>query len=142
MKGWKMAYRLLDHTADLGVEVWARDPGALFAEAGLALFSLITDPRALRKRDARPLAVTGVDWTDLLVNWLRELLHLWNGDQLLVCGITVNRTAPTEIRAEAAVDRFDPKRHSIESEIKAVTYHQARVQSAAGKWSARFIVDI
>ena len=145
MKGWKkgMAYRVFDHTADLGIEVTARDPGTLFAEAGLALFSLITDPRALKKRDTRSLTVSGADWTDLLVNWLRELLHLWNGEQRLVCGLTVDQATPTAIRAEAAVDRFDPKRHFIESEIKAVTYHQARVEAAAaGRWSARFIVDI
>ena len=137
-----MAYRLLDHTADLGVEVTAADPGTLFAEAGLALFSLITTPDALEKRETRTIAATGEDFTDLLVNWLRELLHLWNGDQLLVCGLVVDRVQPTAIRGKAAVDRFDPHRHPMENEIKAVTYHQARVETAGGKWSARFIVDI
>ncbi len=132
----------MDHTADFGIEVWAGNAGALFAGAAEALFDLIVPRGELRPEATRSLAVVGADWPDLLVNWLRELLYLWNGKQLLVCGAVVDSICPESIDALIAVDRYDPRRHHIENEVKAVTYHLARVEEVSGRWTAQFIVDV
>ncbi|MBI9084903.1 MAG: archease [Desulfobacterales bacterium] len=132
----------MDHTADFGIEVWAGDAGELFSGAAEALFDLIVDRGELRSETTRSLVIVGADWTDLLVNWLRELLYLWNGEQLLVCRTVVDPICPKGLRATVVVDRFDPGRHHIENKVKAVTYHLARVEVASGKWTARFIVDV
>lgn len=137
-----MPYRLMDHTADVGIEVWAGNANELFAGAAEALFDLIVDRGGLSGQTTRSLTIEGTDWTDLLVNWLRELLTLWNGEQLLVCRTMIGPIDPRGLSATIVVDRFDPGRHHIENEVKAVTYHQARVEATAGKWAARFIVDV
>ena len=37
---------------------------------------------------------------------------------------------------------LDPARHPIDTEIKAVTYHQIAVEQVGGRWQARVIFDI
>ena len=137
-----MTYRVFDHTADFGIEVTADTAHELFEEAARALFDLVARGPCHGNGLARVVTVTGADHADLLVNWLRELLGLWNSEQLLVCAATVDHVDSRKIRATVTVDRFDPDRHGIENEIKAVTYHQARVAEGPGGWLARFVVDV
>ena len=87
----KQGYRFMDHTADFRLEIFGLDAGDLFVQAAGALTDLIVDPKPLQGRHQRTLTVSGDDWADLMVNWLRELLYLWNGEQLLVRDVT----APT-----------------------------------------------
>ena len=86
-----MGYRILDHTADLGVEVRAATREELYAGAVAALFDWITDLSSVRPETGREMAVEGKDPADLLVNFLREALYLWNGEGWLVRTCTVRR---------------------------------------------------
>jgi SHS2 domain-containing protein len=38
--------------------------------------------------------------------------------------------------------RYDPQRHPIDTEIKAVTYHQLRIEQREARWEARVIFDL
>jgi SHS2 domain-containing protein len=135
-------YRLIDHTADLGLHVFGADPPELFATAARALFDLMVPHASLRAAQCVKLEVAGVDWADLMVNWLRELLYLWSGEGFLVHSTAIDDIAATRITATAAVDVFDPARHAIVNEIKAVTYHQISVKQELTSWEAKIILDV
>lgn len=135
-------YRFIDHTADFGLEIMGVDEADLFIQAARALTELITDPRALQVRNQHTLAVEGEDWADLMVNWLRELLYLWNGRQELVCDVEMRNLEQTRLLARVFTDAYDSEIHSIRNEIKAVTYHQIEVAPCRAGWRARVIFDI
>ena len=135
-------YRLIDHTADFGLEIWGDDETALFEEAAKALFDLISDPAAFKADHSRSVEVKGDDWPDLMVNWLRELLYMFNGEEQIVGNVAVTAINETRLQATVASDDFDPQRHDIKTEIKAVTYHQIDVGPCEGGWRARVIFDI
>jgi SHS2 domain-containing protein len=138
-----MAYRIFDHTADLGVEVTAATQEEVYAGAAIALFDLFTDLAAVRPDLSREVSVEGEDAPDLLVNFLRELLDAYNHDGFLVKECVVTGVDSRTLRASLKGERFDPARHRIEKEIKAVTYHQASVeQTTEGVWVARVVFDI
>lgn len=141
MKG-ALRYRIIDHTADIGLHVSGADPSELFRTCALAMFAVITDAQSLRAANTLELVVEGADWPDLLVNWLREVLFLWSGRELLVQGVDVIEINSARLRATVAVDPFDPKRHVIETEIKAVTYHQVEVNRLLTGWEAKIILDV
>ena len=88
------------------------------------------------------MKVTGSDWPDLMVNWLRELLYLWSGKELLVGSTKIDSISEKEIMATICAERFDPDRHTIKTEIKAVTYHQIRVDCRRTGWQSRIIFDV
>lgn len=135
-------YRFFDHTADFGLEIFGSDETTLFEEAAKALFDLITDPDALQQGVERKVEVTGEDWADLMVNWLRELLYMWNGEGQLVSRVALVSLEETRLRATVTSEDYDADRHEIRNEIKAVTYHQIAVGPYEDGWRARVVFDI
>lgn len=135
-------YHLIDHTADFGIRVFGKTRAALYENAGLAMFDLLADPVRVSGNSRETLRVTGMDPIDLLINWLRELLYLWNGRAKLVKQIQVTEIDDTGLAADLRLDTYDPATHVLRNEIKAVTYHQLTVErSSANEWVATVIFD-
>jgi SHS2 domain-containing protein len=88
------------------------------------------------------MTVSGVDWADLMINWLREILYLWNGKERLVKSVKILSLSEKNISAIIYFDAYKPDRHLIKTEIKAVTYHQIQVKRSASGWKAQIIFDI
>jgi SHS2 domain-containing protein len=137
-----MKYRLIDHTADFGIHVSGTDSKDLFANAAQALFDVITDIDSLTGQNSCHMEVSGEDWADLMVNWLREMLYLWNGREMLVKSVQILSLTENKIFARIYFDVYMPDRHIIKTEIKAVTYHQIQVKSSPSGWKAQIIFDI
>ena len=137
-----MTYRVFDHTADLGVEVSAATLEELYAAAAFALFDLLTDLSRVRAGIARETVVTGEDPADLLVNFLREILYMWNGEGFLIKTCLVREAAPQRVKVLLRGETFDSGRHRMKAEIKAVTYHQASVCETEEGFVARVVFDV
>jgi len=137
-----MGYRIFDHTADLGIEVRGETLKEVYAGAALAIFDLVTDTAAIRAEEARQVAVEGEDEADILVNFLREVLYLWNGEAFLGKECDIREVAPRRLTAVLRGEPYDPARHRIKTEIKAVTYHQASVGRTAEGWQGRVVFDV
>jgi SHS2 domain-containing protein len=138
----KPGYRFIDHTADFRLEIFGVDEKDLFVQAAMALTDLITDPKTLHNRRRQTIKVSGDDWSDLMVGWLRELLYLWSGEEQLVSRVSLQSLEPTHLKAVVTTDAFDADRHPIRNEIKAVTYHQIEVRPWQDGWRARVVFDI
>ncbi len=137
-----MNYRILDHTADLALEIKGKNMADLFSNAGMALYDQITDPVTLKEKEHHDLLISGQDREDLMVNWLRELLYLWTGKQKLVKAIKIKKITATSVAARVFIDTFSLDRHEILAEIKAVTYHNISVKKHFGYWSATIVFDL
>jgi SHS2 domain-containing protein len=136
-------YRLIDHTADFGLELWAPDALQLFSHAADVLFKIILDSDAvLTPKYDRTLHVQGDDWADLMVNWLRELLYLWHGHGQVVLAVKLEALTANHLKAAIVSDDFRPSEHAVLHEIKAVTYHQVEVGPCSKGWCARVIFDV
>ena len=137
-----MSYRLTDHTADLGLLISGVDLRDLFANAAYALFDQLCESSPKESSVERLMEIGGEDLPDLLINWLRELLYFWNGEQLLLQKVFVKAVTERHLRATIVLFPHDPLRHRILAEIKAVTYHQVRVDKVPNGWEARVILDV
>ena len=135
-------YRLIDHTADLGIEVSGGTIEELYAGAALAFFDLLTDTGAIRATQVRTFTVEGEDRADLLVNFLRELLSAWNSTGFLGRECTIREVTSRRLTAHLRGEPGDPVRHRIKTEIKAVTYHQPSVIQTAKGWVGRVVFDV
>ena len=51
-------------------------------------------------------------------------------------------TASLALSAEVMGEVYDPARHELYREFKAVTYHDLRVEKTGGIWRARVIFDV
>ena len=132
----------MDHTADLGINVFGTDAETLFRHAALALRDQIVEPADLKARHECRVVVAGDGWPDLMVNWLREILYLWAGKACLLHSVHIESITENHLISRCRVDPFSLKRHRLKSEIKAVTYHQIQVHDTGHGWEARVIFDI
>ncbi len=137
-----MTYRRMDPTADCGIQVFGEDLTALFENAGLALFDLIADISRINSGFEYPIQVSGSDWPDLMVNWLRELLYVWTGKELLVKEIEVTEILEYRLSATLRVEAFNAGKHRLNQEIKAVTYHRIQVTDTPTGWEAIVVFDV
>ena len=137
-----MKYKLIDHTADFGIHVFGSDLQELFSNAAFAMFDIITDIGALKDADEEKIHVTGDDWPDLMVNWLREMLFLWTGKGLFVKKADILSISEYQLIAAITAEPYDPDCHSVNDEIKAVTYHQIQVNSTDKGWESKIIFDV
>jgi SHS2 domain-containing protein len=135
-------FRLLDHTADLGILVYGKDLGELFTNAGEAFFTIITDLQKVRESTERAIQIESSNLEDLMVNWLGELLYLHDVDGLLFKSFSIDELRDGTMKARARGEVFQEGRHVIKTEIKAVTYHQIQVKEERGRWRARIIFDL
>lgn len=135
-------YEVFEHTADLGIRVRAATLDALLADAGRGLFAVIAgDLTQIETREERPFALPGTDPTWLLHDWTSELLAVFAIERLLFREFTV-MVDDTGLRATARGETYDPSRHVLAHEIKAVTQHLLDVRQSPAGWEAEFIVDI
>jgi len=139
MQSW---LRPFEHTADVGFVVTAANLAELFARAAWGLFDLLTDLETVRPRERSALSVTAEDRGALMVRWLSELNFLHQTEHRLLCRFEVDQASETRLTAQAWGERIDPARHTVRTEIKAVTFHGLSVEQADGVWTARILFDV
>jgi SHS2 domain-containing protein len=137
-----MKYRLTDHTADIGIHVFGNDLKDLFENAAMSLYDMMTEVERVTGVDTQEIQVTGEDFPDLMVNWLREMLFFWTGKEQLVKAVKIIYLSDHELTASVKTEAYTPERHVIRHEIKAVTYHQIQVYENNKGWEAEIIFDV
>lgn len=132
----------IDHTGDIGITITAPSLSELFERAAWGMFSVLTDMETVRPRQAHALTLQADDREKLLVQWLSELnfLHVTQHD--LFSKFTIHELADDRLAATAWGEAIDPERHSVHTEIKAITYHQLEVQETDDGWRVQIIFDM
>jgi SHS2 domain-containing protein len=134
-----MAYRWMDHTSEVQLEVEAESPAGLATEAGraLGLLMLRGEPAAV-SGPVRRLEVSAVDRDALLVNWLNEILFVAETEQWVPVEFEVEESSPTHLRIAArGVQVKEPP-----SSVKAATFHGLRAEEHDGRFRAEVIFDV
>lgn len=134
--------REIDHTGDIGIVVTAPDRGQLYERAAWGLFSVLTEPSTVEPREAHAIAVEGTDPVDLMVKWLSELNFLHVTQHVLFSKFTIDELTDTRLAATAWGEPTDPDRHTVYTEIKAVTYHQLEIEATDDGWRVQIIFDM
>jgi SHS2 domain-containing protein len=137
-------HKFFDHTADIGVEVRGRTAKVLFVNAAEALFDVMIERKTGEKsvRQLKKITVEGADVADLLINFLREILYLFNGEKFIAVSCEIIQFSNKELQARLTGESFNNKKHLIKTEIKAVTYSGAKVERVKFGWKARVIFDV
>ena len=134
--------QFLDHTADAGILVQAPDLKELFARAAWGMFSLVTDVDTVRPVERSRFRIEASDLAALMVNWLSELNYRHVTEHRLFGKFSIIEIGEEWLLAEVAGERLDPTRHKIFTEIKAVTFHDLRVERDDRGWKTQIIFDL
>ena len=135
-------YRLTTRQSELAVKVVGHSQADLFANSAFALFDVMTDIEKIEIKERLPLEVEGADRDDLMVNWMRELLYLYQGSGYLLREFQVREVKDTLVKADVCGEKIDPDRHEIKKEVAAVAYHQSRMEKTGNQWTAQLIFEV
>ena len=135
-------YRIFSRSSDLAVKVFGKSQADLFANSAFALFDVLTEVDKVEVNDHLTLEVEGADRDDLMVNWMRELLYLYQRSGYLLKEFVVREVKDNYIRGEVSGEKFDPDRHEIQREIRAVVSHQSRMEKTGDQWTAQVVLEL
>lgn len=139
-------YEYLEHTADIKFLAYGDTLEEVFENAALAMFNVIIDTGKVSGEMAREVLLASPDLESLLVDWLSELLYLFEVDEIVFWKFRVEEIREEEekysIKALASGEKYYPESHPFETEIKAVTYNQLKLEKTDKGWKAQVVVDI
>jgi SHS2 domain-containing protein len=135
-------FEVLEHPADIGFRAFGGTLPELFARSALAMLSIAADPAAALPTEEYPLAVESGDRESLLVDWLSEVLYWFDGKRIAFRDFRVTQFRETAIEAVGLGEPRDPLRHPARLIVKAVTYHQLKIERRGGLWVAEVYLDI
>ncbi len=136
------SFRLLEHTADMGIEARAGSCHEVLEEMARGLTMLVFgDSPAVAKVKAE-ISVRAADPVELLVSWLNEVVYWSEKDNLVPTAFRVESIGDNELQATISGEPFDSERHAVERQVKSVTYHQACLEETPDGWYARVYVDL
>ena len=137
-----VSFELLDHPADIGFRARGATATELFGNCARALVSIILDPADIRPRQSLEVTAEGGDRESLLVNWLNEVLYFVDGRRMALGNFEIARMDDTRVECTACGEPRDRDRHPSRLSVKAVTYHQLKIEHTADGWVADVFVDI
>ena len=136
----------IDHTGDIGIQVTASSLPQLFERAAVGTFHILTNLPSVQTSQETQISVEGRDREALMVRWLSELNYHHTVDHHLFCDFTVEAIDETTdgftLTATARGEPIDPERHTVYTEIKAVTFHGMEIREAGDGWAVQVIFDM
>jgi SHS2 domain-containing protein len=142
LRGMKKSFEIIDHTADVGIIAYGADVKELFSNAALALFSLIAEAAGVEEELHLNLKVRREDRDSLLVEWLNELIYLFDVKHILFSRFEITSLTHNELKATCYGEEFDPMKHKIKTGVKAATYHMLKLDKNGDSYKAQIILDI
>jgi SHS2 domain-containing protein len=136
------AWETFEHEADVGLVVRGRDGPDLFANAGIALFSLVCELDRVVPRERHELAGRAGAADTLLVAWLNDLVYLFEAEGVVCSRFEFAEWSETAYRAHALGEPADPERHDPRDLVKAATYHGLALARTQEGFEARVILDV
>ena len=134
-------FKIIEHTADIGIEAYGSTIEEAFENAGKGMFFIMTNGGKIESKVVKQIELSfDMDEEQLLVDWLSELLYIHDVDHLVFgeFDVKINK----KLIAKAYGEEYNIKKHGYGMEIKAVTYHMLEVKRNKKGYVIRVLFDI
>ncbi len=131
----------IDMSGDVGLRVRGKSLERLFENAATGMFSLITDTFQIKETEQKEIAFKADNYEDTLVQWLNELVFLFDTYGFTGKVFRVGFQNNT-FKAKVSGGIFDPEINERKLLIKAATYHNLSLKEVESQWEATVIFDI
>ena len=138
----KKKYKFINHTADVGIKVWGESLKSLFENAAYSMFDILTELDKVKVKESLGVEIEGKRTDELLADWLRNLLYKFNGEGYLLREFNIEEISKKGLKAKVRGEKLNLSRHTLKTEIKAVTYHGLEVKKTGQGWEAQVIFDV
>ena len=137
-----MDYEIINHTADVCLRVYGKSLDELFENAARAMMELITDREKINPSQEIEIEVRGETKEELLVHWLQEILFLHEVKKMVFKDFRLNLISETHAKGKAIGEKIDINKHELSFDIKAVTYHNLKIEPINDKLKVDIVFDV
>jgi SHS2 domain-containing protein len=139
-------FELIEHTADIGIKAHGSTLAELFENSAKGMFSIIAGEgyKAQGSNAVRNIDINTDkdDLEEVLVSWLSELLYIFNREKIYFSDFKILSLNNRSIKAEATGVNIDLYQSSLYTEIKAVTFHNLKIEENMEGFSCAIIFDV
>ena len=133
-------FEFLEHTADFKFRSFGESLEEAFSNAGKALFAHIIGLDSMEGREERKVEAHAPNREELLHDFLSELIFLFEDQQLLFREFKVEINE-NRLSATCLGEKYDPEKHQLLAEVKAVTYHDMKIEKHNSVWNIEVLCD-
>ena len=140
-----MSFKFLEHEADVGIQVEGSTLEEAFQEGGKALFSyMVENFKDLKSEEFFEFKVTSEKIDLLFIEWLNELIYLRDADEVFLSEfkVQISKNQEYELKAIVKGETINLKKHKVNTEVKAATYHGLKYEKKGSKHILRCVLDI
>lgn len=139
-------YEYLYHIADAKFKAYGSTLEEAYENAALAMFNVMIDTSGLGTSESRDIEVESPDIKGLLVEWLCELLYLFEVDEIIFSEFKIISIEKTNdgfsLKGKASGELIDLSCHNFDTQVKAVTFHDLQVdEDDTGRFWVQVVVD-
>ena len=135
-------FELREHTADVLLHVWGESLEGLFRTAADGFYSVLGEVATSEVAEPLRIELEARDASDLLHDWLAELLFLFEARHVQVTNIEFLALTAEKLAVTAQGARLDIERSQFDAEVKAITYHGLDVERKGNRYTATVLLDL
>jgi SHS2 domain-containing protein len=133
-------FQVLEHTADVGIRASGASLEETFEAATEGLASILGAWRP-STGVSRRIDIEPADLGAQLVDWLSEVIYLQDSLDAVIAGVQVDRVSKNG--TTGTIELASRGDETLEgTAVKAITYHQLRVEQRGDRWTAEVYVDV
>ncbi|PIP67678.1 MAG: archease [Candidatus Omnitrophica bacterium CG_4_9_14_0_2_um_filter_42_8] len=139
-------FELIEHTADVGIKARGATLTELFENAARGMFYVIAGEgyKAQGSKVEKKIEIckNRDNYEETLVSWLSELLYTFNREKIYFNDFKILSLNDSALKAEAGGINIDLYQSNIYTEIKAVTFHNLKIEEDVDGFSCTIIFDV
>ena len=139
-------FELIEHTADVGIKARGATLTELFENAARGMFVVIAgeEYKAQGSKIEKKIEINENkdNLEEILVTWLSELLYIFNREKIYLDNFKISSLNNNGIKAEARGVNIDLYQNDLYTEIKAVTFHNLKIEEDVEGFSCTIIFDV
>jgi len=139
-------FEIIDHTADVGIKAHGSTLTELFENAARGMFAVIAGEKykAQGSKIEKKIEINENkdNLEEILVSWLSELLYIFNREKIYLDNFRILSLNNNGIKAETSGVNIDLYQSDLYTEIKAVTFHNLKIEEDVEGFSCTIIFDV
>jgi SHS2 domain-containing protein len=138
-------FRYLEHVTDAYIEAYGDSIEEAFSYAAIGTVNVMFEIKDIQGRSKVDFRIEGVDYYELLFNWLERVHLLITIDNQVISNFELKISkldSKFQLSGFGMAETIDITKHGYKIEIKGVTYHEMEILQQGNQYKVKFILDL
>jgi SHS2 domain-containing protein len=138
-------FRNLEHVTDAYIEAYGDSIEEAFSYAAKGTINVMFEIKDIQPTSKIDFRVEGVDYPELLFNWLERIILLITIDNKVMSHFDIKISKLDSkylLTGWGLAESINISKHGYKTEIKGITYHEMEILQEDSQYKVKFILDL